>query len=75
MIDEVINVFRPGPMFSFWGARKLSSYLLKAKIYPLKRSVGSFKRNGKRCQACMNVTESNTFPRSIEKKEHVINQF
>ena len=71
MIDEVINVFRLGPMFSFWGARKLSSYLLKAKIYPLKRSVGSFKR----CQACMNVTESNTFPRSIEKKEHVINQF
>ena len=60
-------------MVSFWEARKLSSYLLRAKLYPLERSVGSFKCNGKRCQICMNVTESNTFSSSVDKKEYVIN--
>ena len=60
-------------MVSFRGARKLNSYLVRAKLYPLERSVGSFKCNGKRCQVCMNVTESNTFSSSVNKKEYVIN--
>ena len=46
---------------------------MRAKLYPLGRSVGSFKCNGKRCQVCINVTESNTFSRSVDKKEYVIN--
>ena len=60
-------------MVSFRGARKLSSYLVRAKLYPLERSAGSFKCNGKRCQVCINVTESNTFSSSVDKKEYVIN--
>ena len=28
-------------MVSFRGARKLSSYLVRAKVYPLERKVGS----------------------------------
>ena len=52
-------------MVSFWGAQKLSSYLVRAKLYPLERSVGSFKCNGNRCQVCMNMTESNTFSSSV----------
>ena len=60
-------------MVSFWGAQKLSSYLVRAKLYPLERSVGSFKCNGKRCQVWINVTESNTFSSSVDKKEYVIN--
>ena len=32
-------------MVSFRGARKLGSYLVKAKLYPLKRSVELFKFN------------------------------
>ena len=52
-------------MVSFWGALKLSSYLVRAKLYPLERSVGSFKCNGNRCQVCMNMTESNTFSSSV----------
>ena len=60
-------------MVLFRGARQLSSYLVRAKLYSLGRSVGSFKCNGKRCQVCINVTESNTFSSSVDKKEYVIN--
>ena len=55
MNDEVKKAFTPGPMVSFRGARKLSSYLARAKLYSLERSVGSFKCNGKRCQVCMDM--------------------
>ena len=73
MNDEVKKAFSSGPMVSILGVRKLSSYLVRAKLYPLERSVGSFKCNGKRCQVCINVTESNTFSSSVDKKEYVIN--
>ena len=43
MNEEVKNLFPPGPMVSFRGARKLSSYLVRAKLYPLQRKVGSKK--------------------------------
>ena len=29
--------------------------------------------NGKRCQVCINVTESNNFSSSVDKKEYVVN--
>ena len=37
-------------MVSFQGARKLSSYLISAKAYPLERKVGSCGCGKKRCQ-------------------------
>ena len=55
-----------------WGGRKLGRYLVRVKLYLLERSVGSFKCNGKRCQIRMNVTESNIFSNSVDKKEYVI---
>ena len=36
---EVKEIFTPGPMVSFRGARKLESYLVTAKLYPIERSV------------------------------------
>ena len=33
-------VFSPGPMVSFRGARRISSYLVRAKLYPLERCLG-----------------------------------
>ena len=66
---EVKEIFTPGPMVSFRGARKLGSYLVRAKLYPIERSVGSFKCNGKRCQVCLNVTETKTFSSTVTKKE------
>ena len=73
MKDEVKKAFTPGPMVSFRGAWKLGSYLVRAKLYPLERAVGSIKCNGKNCQVCINVTESDTFSSSVDNKEYVIN--
>ena len=73
MNDEVQKAFAPVLMISFWGARKLSGYLVRTKLYPLESLVGLFKCNDKRCQVCMNVTESNTFYRSVDEKEYFIN--
>ena len=43
MDKEVKKVFSVAPIVSFKSARKLSSYLVRAKLYPLQRTVGSFK--------------------------------
>ena len=63
--QEVERVFTPGPMASFCSARKISSYLVQAKLYPLERHVGSFKCGGRHCQVCLNVTETETMTESI----------
>ena len=48
-IDQEVNkVFIPKPMVSFRSARKLSSYLVRAKLYSLERKVSSFKCKGKK---------------------------
>ena len=49
MNEEVKRVFTPGPMISFRSSRKLNSYLVRAKLYPTERVVGSFKCNKPRC--------------------------
>ena len=59
--QEVERVLTPGPMASFRSASKISSYLVWAKLYPLKSHVGSFKSGGRRCQTCLNITETETF--------------
>ena len=61
MNEEAKMVFTPGPMISFCSARKLSSYLVRAKLYPIEWTVRSFKCNGKRCQTCLNVNKTDRF--------------
>ena len=39
MDQEAQRVLTPGPMITFPGARKLSSFLVRAKLYPLERTV------------------------------------
>ena len=68
MDQEVKKVFTPKPMFSFRSARKLSSYLVRAKLYPVKRKVGSSECKGKRCQTCMNVNETDSFTSTVTKE-------
>lgn len=41
MDEEVTNLFLQGPIVSFKGAGKWSSYFVKAKLYPLHRKLGS----------------------------------
>ena len=55
MDKEVKRVFTPKPMISFGSARKLSSYLVRAKLNPTERTVGSYDCGGKRCEVCINV--------------------
>ena len=50
--EEVRKTFSPVPMVSFQSARKLSSYLVRAKLYPLERKVGSSKCGKRRCEVC-----------------------
>ena len=61
MDGDVKLVFSPRPMFSFWSARKISSYLVRAKLYALERIVGFFKCKANRYQVCLNVNDTNTF--------------
>ena len=73
MNKDVKNVFTPAPMISFRSARKLSSYLVRAKLYPLERTVGSVQCKGKRCQTCHNVKETEAFTSTITGKTFKIN--
>ena len=40
MNEEAKKVITPGPMISFRRARKSSSYLVGANLYPIERPVG-----------------------------------
>ena len=60
-------------MTSFGSARKISCYLIRAKLYPLERRVGSFKCGGRRCQVCLNVTETETFTSTSTNQTYKIN--
>ena len=42
MNKELKHLFTPGPMVSFRSSNTISSYLARAKLYPVERSVGSF---------------------------------
>ena len=40
MNEDVKTTFTPAPMISFRSVRKLSSCLVRAKVYPLEKTVG-----------------------------------
>ena len=46
MNEDVKSVFTQAPMISFHSARKLSSYLVSAKLYSLERTIGSVQCKG-----------------------------
>ena len=65
MKDEVEDSFIPRPMVSFRTSPKRNSYLVRAKIYPLERTIGSTKCSKKRCEVCENVQNSDRFWSSV----------
>ena len=73
MNEEVKNLFLPGPMVSFRGARKLSSYLVRAKLYLLHRKIGSKKCAKNRCEVCDYVTDTETFTSTVTGESLKIN--
>ena len=58
MNEETKKVFSPRPMVSFSSPRKINSYLVRAESYPLDKVVGSTKCGKKRCEVCVNVSET-----------------
>ena len=73
MDQKVKEVFSSQPMVSFRSARKLSSYLVQAKLYPLERRVGSYKCCCNRCQVCRSITETETFICNNGQRSYKIN--
>ena len=70
---EVKKVFSPAPFVSFRSTRNLKSYLVRSKIYPLERKVGSEKCIIKRCLVCLNVSETDVFQSFQTKEQYKIN--
>ena len=62
MNAEVKQTFSPVPMVSYRSSRKISSYLIRTKLYPVDRIVGSRGCGKKQCQVCVNICETDTFP-------------
>ena len=73
MNDTVEDTFTPRPIVSFRTSQKLSSYLVRAKLYPLERTVGSRKCSKKRCKVCENFQNSDTFRSSATSETFKIN--
>ena len=66
-------MFNPKPMISFRSARKLSSYLVRSKLYPTEKTVGSFQWGEKRCEVCINVNETSTFTSTVTGDTYIKN--
>ena len=72
--DEQVNkAFSSAPLVSFRSTRNLKSYLVRSKIYPLERKVGSEKCNSKRCLVCLNVSETDVLQLFQTKEQYKIN--
>ena len=61
MNEETKKIVLPRPMVSFTSSCKINCYLVRANLYPFERVVGSTKYGKKKCEVCVNVTETNTF--------------
>ena len=71
--DEVKKVFTPKPMVSFRSSCKISSYLVRAKLYPIERTVGSFRCGSKPCEVWKYITETDNFTSSVTGETSKIN--
>ena len=53
--ESVKRVFTPPLIVCYHSAKKLSSYLVSAKLYPLERKRGSYKYSNLKCLLCNNI--------------------
>ena len=54
---------------AYRSARNLARFLVRSKVYPLERTAGSSKCGSKRCQVCLNVSETDIFESFQTKKQ------
>lgn len=72
--DEMCRkVFTPRPFVSFRSVKTLRSKLVRAKVYPVSRSVGSKGCGSKRCDVCKNMVDRDTFSSTIYQTEYRVN--
>ena len=64
--ESVKQLVTPPPMVSYCSARKLSSSLVCAKLYPSKRKRGSYKCGNLRCLVCNNIEKTDIFASTDE---------
>ena len=67
------RVFTSAPFIFFRTDRNLKSFLVRSKVYPLERKVGSAKCNGKRCQMCLSVNETDVSKSFQTEQKYKIN--
>ena len=60
-------------MISYRSSRKISSYLVRAKLYPINSAVGCYKCGSKRCKVCKYITETDTFTSIVTGENFEIN--
>ena len=72
---EVKTVFTPTHMVSSRSARKIRDYLVRAKLYPLERNVGSRKCNKRRCEVCSNIESADLFSSTVTGETFKINHY
>ena len=70
---EIRMAFTPSSFVAYRSAQNLKSFLVRSKVYPLERTVGSSKCSSKRCRVCLNVSETNIFESFQVKKQYKIN--
>ena len=73
MNAEVMQTFIPVPMVSYRSSRKLTSYLVRAKLYPIDRILESKVCGKKRCEVCVDVCETDTFYSTVTGETFKIN--
>ena len=66
------NLSTFGPMVSFRSYRKISGYLVRAKLYPVERLVGPFNCKRPRCQICTYVNETDSFTSMVRGETYKI---
>ena len=73
-MNEVLqHLFTPGPMVSFRSSRKISSYVVRDKLYPVERSVGSFNCKRPRCKICAYINETDSFTSTVTGETYKTN--
>ena len=73
MNDEVKKTFTPSPMISFRSSRKINNFTVTAELYPVERTVRSYKCGKKRCEVWEVISETDTFSSTVTGKNFKIN--
>ena len=71
-----VGILDPDPPWlyiSFRNARNLRSHLIRAKLYPVERNIGTRKCGNVRCGDCDNIEVSDSFTSNVTGEEFRIN--